>query len=121
MTRAEAVGHAEHWIDAWNAHDLDRIMSFYAEDVIFEAETVKKRWQKGDGTLHGTEELKRHFALGLSLVPTLRFRLQEVFLAPSGYAVLYERENGNRVIDCVTMNDNGLAARVTAYYVDAPR
>lgn len=121
MRRTEAVGHAERWIDAWNAHDLDRIMSCYAEDVSFEAETVRKRWQKGDGTLHGTEELKKHFVLGLTLAPALRFRLQEVFLAPSGYAVLYERENGNRVIDCVTMNEEGLAARVTAYYVDAQR
>jgi ketosteroid isomerase-like protein len=43
MTRAEAVRHAEGWIDAWNAHDLDRILSFYSEDVVFEAETVKKR------------------------------------------------------------------------------
>ena len=36
MRRTEAVGHAERWIDAWNAHDLDRIMSCYAEDVSFE-------------------------------------------------------------------------------------
>jgi hypothetical protein len=57
--------------------------------------------------------------LGLKLVPTLRFRFHEVFLAPSGYAVFYERENGNRVIDCVTMNEDGQATLVTAYYADA--
>lgn len=69
MTRAEAVRHAQHWIDAWNARDLDRILSCYAGDVVFEAETVRKRWQKDDGMLHGTEELRKHFALGLTLAP----------------------------------------------------
>jgi SnoaL-like domain len=116
MTYDDALSHANDWIEAWNSHDLERILSHYSKDVVFEAETVRTRWNKADGKLHGIAELRRHFALGLELAPQLKFQLDQVFSAPSGYAILYQRENGNRVIDCVVIDDAGYAARVTAYY-----
>ncbi len=33
LTKDVAFGLAENWIKAWNAHDLDRIMAHYEEDV----------------------------------------------------------------------------------------
>ncbi len=116
MTFEDADAHAKDWIEAWNAHDLERIMSHYAQDVVFEAETVRARWDNPNGTLIGIAELRKHFALGLERAPQLKFQLEQVLLAPSGYAILYRRENGNRVIDCVTLNESGQAAKVIAYY-----
>ena len=108
---------AQHWIEAWNAHDLDRIMSHYASDIEFEANTVVRRWHKPDGILRGVAELREHFRLGLELAPALRFELEDVFSAPSGYAVLYRRENGNRVLDVVELNPDDRAQRVKAFYL----
>jgi hypothetical protein len=121
MTFEDAEAHAKNWIDAWNAHDLERILSHYSQDVIFEAQTVKARWGNPDGRLHGIAELKKHFSLGLELAPNLAFQLEQVFLTPSGYAILYRRENGNRVIDCVTLDEHGQAKQVIAYYASAQR
>jgi ketosteroid isomerase-like protein len=121
VTYDDAAARAKDWIEAWNSHDLERILSHYSKDVAFEVETARTRWNKADGKLHGIAELRRHFALGLELAPQLKFQLDQVFLAPSGYAVLYQRENGNRVIDCVAIDDAGLAARVTAYYASFQR
>lgn len=109
---------AEHWIQVWNARDLDGIMAHYAPDVEFEANTVVRRWQKPDGKLRGRSELRQHFQAGLEMAPTLRFELENVFSTPSGYAVLYRRDNGNRVLDVVELNEDGLAWRVKAYYAD---
>jgi len=116
-TIAEKRALAQHWIDAWNAHDLDRILSHYAPDVEFAADTVTRRWQRPDGKLHGLAELREHFRLGLQLAPDLHFELEEVFSSPGGYAVLYRRNNANRVLDCVEINADGKAHRVTAYYL----
>jgi ketosteroid isomerase-like protein len=107
---------AEQWIAAWNARDLGRIMDHYASDVEFEANTVVRRWQKADGKLRGLAELREHFRLGLELVHNLHFELEDMFSAPSGYAVLYRRENGNRVLDVVELDDEGKARRVKAFY-----
>jgi hypothetical protein len=107
---------AEQWMAAWNAGDLGRIMDHYAADVEFEANTVVRRWQKADGKLLGLAELREHFRLGLELVPNLHFELEDMFSAPSGYAVLYRRENGNRVLDVVELDHEGKARRVKAFY-----
>jgi len=119
MTYEDAQAHAQDWINAWNAHELDKIMLHYSQDVVFEVETAKKRWNKP--RLHGIEELRKHFTLGLELAPRLTFHLEQVFLAPSGYAILYQRENGNRVIDCVTPDESGRATKVTAYYASVQK
>jgi hypothetical protein len=115
-TTSKARAHAEQWIKAWNDRDLDRIMDHYAADIEFEANTVVGRWQKVDGKLVGLAELREHFRLGLELAVGLHFEIEDVFSVPSGYAVLYRRENGNRVIDVVELDGDGKARRVKAFY-----
>ena len=113
-----SLEHAESWIAAWNAHDLELILSHYADDVELQANTVARRWGREDGRLRGKEELRQHFRKGLELAPNLHFDLEDVFTSPGGYAVLYRRENGNRVIDAVVLNAQGKAQTVRAFYVD---
>ncbi len=119
LTIVEMRTRANEWIEAWNARDLDRIMDHYSSDVEFEANTVVRRWQKPDGKLRGLDELRRHFRLGLELAPNLKFVIEDVFWVPSGYAVLYRRENNNRVVDVVELNADGKAWRVKAFYLAA--
>jgi hypothetical protein len=116
MANGDLSTQAKNWIAAWNAHDLEAILSHYTPDVVFEVQTAKTRWNKEDGKLHGIDELRRHFEFGLARAPNLHFELEQVFTAPSGYSVLYTRENGNRVIDCVTLDNAGRVVRATAYY-----
>ena len=111
-----ATAHAQSWIAAWNARDLDAILEHYVEDVVFEASTVVRRFGRADGVLRGKAELREHFRRGLELAPSLRFDLEAIFTAPSGYAVLYRRENGNRVIDVVEVAEDGRARAVRALY-----
>lgn len=110
--------HALSWIDAWNRHDLEAILAHYADDVVFQASTVARRWHKPDGILRGKAELRAHFQRGLELSPELRFGFEEFFSCPGGYAVLYRRNNGNRVIDAVELDENQLARHVRAFYAE---
>jgi hypothetical protein len=119
LDRDVARAAAKDWIAAWNAHDLDAILEHYAENVVFRADTVVSRWNRSDGSLRNKAELREHFRLGLERAPDLHFVLREVLTCPGGYAVVYERENGNVVIDAVELDDHGHAARVHAYYAGA--
>jgi len=92
-------------------------MDHYASDVEFEANTVVKRWQRPDGKLRGIDELREHFRRGLELAPQIHFEIEDIFSAPSGYALLYRRDNGNRVIDVVELSPEGKARRVKAFYL----
>jgi hypothetical protein len=112
-----ARDHVDHWLAAWNAHDLEAIMAGYSEGVEFVASTVVGRWGRPDGQLVGRAELRRHFARGLELVADLTMVEEQLLTAPDGYALLYRRENGNRALDAVELDEDGLARRVHAYYL----
>ncbi|HUL49621.1 MAG TPA: nuclear transport factor 2 family protein [Gemmatimonadales bacterium] len=43
LTETEARGLASHWIAAWNAHDLDAILSHYGDDVVLQSPVAAKR------------------------------------------------------------------------------
>jgi hypothetical protein len=108
--------HADRWLAAWNTRDLDAIMDCYAEDVDFVAPTVVSRWKRSDGRLRGAAELRQHFQRGLELAPDLRFSEEALMTTPGGYALLYRRENDNRVLDTVELDTSGRARMVRAYY-----
>lgn len=42
ITENEARGMARHWVQAWNSHDLDEIMSHYGEGVVMELDANGK-------------------------------------------------------------------------------
>ena len=110
--------HADAWLAAWNAHELDAIMDCYADDVEFVASTVVERWGRADGRLRGRAELRRHFQMGLELAPSLHFTEEALLTCPTGYALVYHRENGNCVIDAVELDSLSSAVRIHAYYHD---
>jgi hypothetical protein len=92
-------------------------MDCYADDVDFTAPTVVSRWNRSDvARLRGVAELRQHFQLGLELAPGLRFSEEALLTTPGGYALLYRRENDNRVLDAVELDEAGRARRVRAYY-----
>ncbi len=115
----DARTHADRWLAAWNAHDLDAVIACYADDVDFAAPTVATRWGRPDGRLTGTVELRRHFKRGLQLAAQLSFTEEALLTCPGGYALFYRRENGNRALDVVELDRDGRAGRVRAFYEQA--
>ena len=114
MTPEEARPIAEDWINAWNAHDLDKIAAHYADDVVLTAATVVDRWNRPDGTLRGKAEVIEHFRRGLELAPDLHFYLEGVMGGPDGFAVVYEREDGRLVANAVSVSSVRMSSRTQA-------
>lgn len=104
------------WINAWNNRDINAIMNHYAEEVVFYAPTVIKRWNIADGKLCGKEQLRKHFLKGFELAPDLHFELITVLAGVDGMTIVYKRETGTVVADVVQLNNNGKAILVKAYY-----
>jgi len=64
---------AQEWLTAWNAHDLERILAHYADDVELSSPFVAKLTGRTEGVLRGKAALRDYFARGLQAYPTLRF------------------------------------------------
>jgi ketosteroid isomerase-like protein len=115
MDEAGARAMAQDWVAAWNARDLERVLSHYAEDVEVCSPLVVERLGRADGWLRGKADLRAYFARGMAN-PALRFALVDVRLGVNAACVLYDRENGVRVADTMEFDDGGLIRRMVACY-----
>jgi len=115
MTEDEAWRLAEDWVAAWNAHDLDAILSHYEEEVELTS-PVAARLLGADGTVTGKSNLKAYFGRGLEAYPNLRFELADVLWGVRSIVLYYTNQNGTRTAEFMELSPNGKVMRVVANY-----
>jgi len=107
---------AQEWIEAWNAHDLDAILSHYGEDVVFSSPFVVKLTGDPSGTLCGKPALRDYFGRGLAAYPDLRFELLRVLNGVDSVTLYYRSVNGLYAAETMQVGEDGLVCRVWAHY-----
>lgn len=115
-TATEADELAHHWIEAWNDHDLERILSHYADDVVFSSPFIQKIGTNPSGTISGTKALRAYFSAALVKYPTLTFRLHAVFRGIDSVTLMYESVNGLLAAETMILNQQHRVSRVLAQY-----
>ncbi len=77
MTEQEADGFVAEWMEAWNSHDVERILEHYADDVEYCSPFIARLAEPGgpgaDGRLVGKEQVRPYFAAALGRYPDLHF------------------------------------------------
>ena len=71
ITKAFADHFAKEWIESWNAHDLDRILSHYTDDFEMSSPVIAQLMNEPSGTLHGKAAIRVYWAKALALRPDL--------------------------------------------------
>jgi ketosteroid isomerase-like protein len=112
-----ALTHAKAWIDAFNSHDLEAVMAFYADDVQIKSPLVARALQIPDGVLKGKEAVRKFFALGTQ-TPKLHFQLKAVLVGANSITVLYTNHTGQLVTDCSELNAEKKIERMVACYTE---
>ncbi len=114
MNAESAQAFAHEWIAAWNAHDLERILSHYAEDVRITSPIAEKL--TGNADVYGKEALREYFATGLAHYPDLHFDLREIFVGSDSLVLSYVNQNGTRAAEMMVLDDEGKVIRMVAHY-----
>ena len=116
MTIEKAWKLAEHWIAAWNAHDLDLIMTHYEDAIELISPVAAQLLGTPDGKVVGKADLKAYFQRGLEAYPQLHFRLADVFLGVSSVVLMYTNQKGTRTAEFMELSTIGKVTRVVANY-----
>jgi ketosteroid isomerase-like protein len=95
------------WIDAWNSHDLERILAIYSDDSEMTSDKIPLLGLDPTGTLRGKDRLRQYWSKGLQLTPNLHFTLIDVYVSPDGLVVFYENERGARICEYLRLNADG--------------
>jgi ketosteroid isomerase-like protein len=116
MTRDEAWKLAEHWVAAWNAHDLELILTHYEEDVELTSPVAAQLLGTADGKVAGKANLRAYFQRGLAAYPELHFKLENVFWGVSSVVLCYLNQKGTRTAEFMELSATGKVVRVVANY-----
>lgn len=116
VTDADARKLADDWIAAWNAHDLDRIMTHYGEEIEFTSPFIVKLLGNSAGTVHGRAALRSYFAKGLAAYPELKFELHGVASGVDSVVLHYRSVNGLEAFEVMVLDRAGTVSRVHAHY-----
>lgn len=112
----KAKDFAQNWIDAWNTHDLEKILSHYSEDIIFVSPFVIKLLNDPTGTIKGKTALRSYFAQGLEKYPNLKFQLHKVLAGVQSITLYYESVNNLIAAEVMELSPDWQVLRVTAHY-----
>jgi len=116
VTRDEAWSLANHWVAAWNAHDLDSIMEHYEDAIELTSPVAARLLGSSDGKVIGKANLRAYFQRGLEAYPELDFRLEDVLWGVSSVVLYYTNQKGTRTAEFMELSASGKVTRVVANY-----
>ena len=110
---------AQQWVDAWNAHDLDAVLSHFSDDAEFSSPVAAQLLPETGGVLRGKEAIRGYWAVGLEKIPDLRFEVVDVYTGIATIVINYRNHAGNLVNEVLRLNDEGLVERGDGTYLVA--
>ena len=112
---AHARRFAAEWIDAWNAHDLERVLAHYADDFEMASPVIVQVAGEPSGVLRGKERVAAYWKKALALRPDLHFTLERVLVGAESVAIAYRGHRGASV-ETFWFGADGKVVRAAAHY-----
>ena len=116
MTRDDAWNLANYWVAAWNAHDLDLIMTHYDDAIELTSPVAVQLLGTPDGKVVGKANLRAYFQRGLEAYPELHFRLEDVLWGVNSVVFYYTNHKGTHTGEFMELSAIGKVVRVVANY-----
>lgn len=115
MDKDTAFKFADEWIAAWNAHDLEQILSHYEDDFQMSSTVITQITGEASGVLKGKAAVGDYWAKALKKYPDLHFKLLNVLRGPNSVVLFYEGVMGLSA-EVFHFASSGKVARAFAHY-----
>ncbi len=107
---------AQKWVEAWNSHDLDRVMAHYAEDFEMTSPFIATLMGEASGALKGKDQVRAYWAQALKRLPDLHFELIEVLTGVDSITIYYHAVLGKRAVEVLFFDSKHKVRRGYAHY-----
>lgn len=104
------------WIESWNSHDLDRILSHYTDDIEITSPMIKVTLGIDTGTLQGKASVREYWKAALRKIPNLHFELVEYAYGIDSIAIYYKSVLNKMAIEVMFFAPDGKVSEVIAHY-----
>ena len=106
---------AKEWIQAWNNHDLDRILSHYSEDFTMSSPYIAQIVGIPSSSLRGKPAVRAYWAAAFQKMPTLKFDLVQTLVGAESVVIYYRGARG-MAAEVFFFGQDHLVHRAAAHY-----
>lgn len=107
---------AKDWIASWNSHNMEDILSHYADDIEITTPMIKLAAGIESGSLKGKEQVAAYWQKALQKIPDLHFELIDVMEGINSVALYYKSVMNKKAVEVMFFNDKGKVNRMYALY-----
>lgn len=115
ITREFADHFAQEWIDAWNSHDLERILSHYTDSFEMSSPYIAQIVGEPSGVLKGNAAVAAYWRKALERIPTLHFELHSTLVGAESLVIYYRGARG-MAAEMFFFDSQGKVAKSCAHY-----
>lgn len=116
MDSAFAQHFADEWIAAWNAHDVGRVLSHYANGFEMTSPYIVTLAGEPSGKLIGKPAVEAYWRKALGIFPDLRFELVSVLLGANGITLYYKGARDRLAAEVLHFDAEQKVSRAFAHY-----
>ena len=116
MDKAFAEHFASDLIDSWNAHDLDKVLSHYANDFEMSSPIITQVAGEPSGTLRGKLAVGAYWKKALDIFPDLHFEAISVLAGVNSVTIYYKGPRGRLAAEVFHFGADKKVLRAFAHY-----
>jgi hypothetical protein len=116
MERSFADRFAADWISAWNAHDLERVLSHYVDDFEMSSPVIIQIAGEPSGNLRGKAAIRAYWSAALKLIPDLHFELISVLVGVRSITLYYRGARERLAAEVFHFGSDEKVTRAFAHY-----
>lgn len=112
----DAQSFAREWVKAWNDHDLQAILSHYAEDIVFHSPRIRTVTGQDIDALTGKAALGDYWSKALSMARDLFFEIDQVLTGSNALTIFYTNHRQQQVAETFVFGTGGKVVTSIAAY-----
>ena len=116
ISREQALAFANEWVEAWNAHDLPRVLEHYTDDFEMSSPVMIQMGVSETGTLKGKRNVGDYWQKALVKYPDLHFKIIDVLTSVNSVIVYYHTINNKLSAELFMFNDEGKVYKSAGHY-----
>ena len=116
IDQAFAEHFAADWVEAWNAHDLERILAHYGDDFEMSSPVIVQVAGEPSGKLRGKQAVGAYWRKALQLIPDLHFELLSVLVGVGSITLYYRGARGRLAAEVFHFGPDRKVVTAFAHY-----
>lgn len=108
----------ESWAAAWNSHDVDAVLSHFADEAIFASPIAEQLLPETAGVLRGKAAIRAYWSLAATKLPDFHIDVLDVYTGVDTIVINYRNHIGARVCEVLTFRDGKVVSGAGTYLAD---